>query len=394
MADVSIDSTGGSATSRGYRSFVWISAFVGYYFFVDADGAFKYRKTGDGGLTWGILVTIASPTTHVAFDVWYDQWTPGNTGTLIHCWYFDTTNSDVFYRSLDTASDTLGTQTVAFNGASATAVASSNVSGARMRGGNLYVAWNIDGGTEVGTARSIDVGANWVSRNSIMEAGTDFALLFPGGESDNQDAWAIYWDVSANAITLKTFDDSANSVSESSSINAMNLALADGTSQFPFSGSIRASDNHLIYVVTNAPDNAANDLLVFDINGASSIVAKTDIVTNIANVGYPTIQIDNSGVIRVVYNGKRDGTQTLGTNSMIYYVTSNDGGTTWSSGDTAVSVGSTNIRQTWTPLNGAKFISAWRTTANAISTNTDNSSPSLTAKPYAGLSVSSMGIHL
>jgi hypothetical protein len=90
---------------------VFINDQTGYKFFRDqsaaAAGPCVYKKTTDGGTTWGSPVTVDSKTVCIQVQVWYDRWTPGDTGTNIHIATFDTTADDIFYNRLDTTSDTL-----------------------------------------------------------------------------------------------------------------------------------------------------------------------------------------------------------------------------------------------------------------------------------------------
>src|SRR4029450_433324 len=109
MADVSIDASVSTSTARGMRSVVFTTASIGYWFYIDSNGTFSYSKTSDGGATWGAAVAISAQTTDIAFDVWFDKWTPGDSGTLIHTWCFDTGVDDIRYRTLDTNGDSLGT---------------------------------------------------------------------------------------------------------------------------------------------------------------------------------------------------------------------------------------------------------------------------------------------
>lgn len=389
VADVTIDGTISSATARGIRSLVYTSASTGYQFYVDSGGTFVYSKTTDGGITWGSPVTVAAATTHVAFDVWYDQWTVGITGTLIHTWYFDTTSSDVFYRTLDTSNDTLGTQRTVFTGASAVAGRPAFVSGTKARGGNLLCCFDIDAGTEIGTYRSVDAGVNWTVRTNIMETATDdWAFLFPGNEADNQDIWAIYGDTSANLMTFKAYDDSANTIAESASITAFTPGT-DGLGQFPWGGAIRHSDGHLIAAIWSARDAGTADMHIYDMNGVASVVTKTDIVTDTDDVYFAGVNIDGSGVIRVAYNGKRDGSENLDTTTGIYYTTSTDGGTTWAAGDTSISTDAlTTNEQVWVPPNGPKFGVSWRNGSNVLKTNAVNSVPGVSAYTDASLCLS------
>ena len=293
-----------------------------------------YRKSTDNGSTWGPFTDIASSLgVAVGYGIWFDKWTPGDSGTKIHVWVADSTNDDITYWSLDTASDTLSSPVTVFNGASLTAPA--QVSGCKTRGGNLLVAFNGDGGTETGFYRSTDGGTVWGSRATLIEtATTDFFQLLPGNYADNQDADCIYWDTSANEISLKTYDDSANSVAEASISGSMtDQAAATVTPQF--SASVRHSDGHAIVVAWNDRDTAAADLKVWDINGSGSITAKTDVNTNTDDCQAALLYINQStNDLFAFYLGKSDGSQTIGTSLGVYYKVSADGATSWGSEQT------------------------------------------------------------
>jgi hypothetical protein len=365
MADVTIDGSVSTSTARGMRSVVFTTTLIGYWFCIDSDGTFGYRKTTDGGATWGAEVVISAATTNLAFDVWFDKWTPGDSGTLIHTWYFDTTVSDVLYRTLDTASDTLGTQRVVFAGVSAVAARGVFVSGAKMRSGYLYCAYDIDAGAEKGLHRSTDGGPTWSASllSTFIEATIDQCLLFPASNTgDDNDCWALYQDASADALTLKMWDSSAVGQVESATIQTMAENVTDLTGQMGFSASVRNSDGHLIVVSASERDTATADVQVFDINGTGSIVTKTAITTNIDDIYYPAVFIDQfTDKIYVAYNGSNDGTEVLGTSSRVYYTVSTDGGTSWSAEQTYKDlVDQLAIFQVWAPLTGPRFFVGWR----------------------------------
>jgi hypothetical protein len=90
---------------------VFISDQVGYKFFRDqpSAGPCVYRKTTDGGDTWGSAVTVDSKTDCGNVVVWYDRWTPGDGGTDIHIATMNTGTAidHVWYNRLDTTTDTL-----------------------------------------------------------------------------------------------------------------------------------------------------------------------------------------------------------------------------------------------------------------------------------------------
>src|SRR6185436_12670532 len=97
------------------------------------------------------------------------------------------------------------------------------VSGTKTRSGYLYCAYDIDAGAERGLHRSTDSGTTWSANlaTTFVEATLDQCKLFPASNTgDNNDCWAIYYDASATAITLKMWDSSAAAQVESSTIQA------------------------------------------------------------------------------------------------------------------------------------------------------------------------------
>jgi hypothetical protein len=358
------------------RTLVFTSASVGYFFYMDSTG-FVYSKTTDGGASWGAPVSIRAVTTIIAFDVWYDKWTPGDTGDLIHIAYFDSTLDDIFYRNLDTTSDTLGTQTVADAQSTAVAGLGSHCSITKSRSGNLYISSNCDNGTEISLVRSINGGANWAARTSILEAASsDWAQLFPAtGTGDDADIWAVYLDHSDGGFTIKQYDDSANTVSESASMATVTENTTDTTGQYPFSASVRHSDGHLIVAVVTErdPAGASADHRLFDVASTASITELTAIATNTDDHYYPSVYIDqNTDDIYVGYVGHTNGVHTLGTSAGVYTAVSTDGGSSWSLDNLYSATGGLAALQTWMPLSGDRMMIVWKL-STSLATNFDNS---------------------
>jgi hypothetical protein len=363
MADVSIDAAISTSTARGRRSVVFVTADIGYWFYADA-AAFAYRKTTDGGATWGSPVNL-SAVAPIAFDVWFDQWTPGDSGTLIHTWFFEATADAALYRTLDTSGDTLGTLRTVFVGATAAAGRGAFISGTRTRSGYLYCAYDLDAGAERGLHRSTDGGPTWSANLSttFVEATLDECLLFPASNTgDNNDCWAIYHDASVDNLTLKMWDSSAGSATESATILSLIENTTDLVGQYGFSASVRHSDGHLILAAVSERDTVTSDHRIFDLNGTGSIVELTAITTNIDDHYHPAVFIDqDTNDLYVAFNGLRTGGETLGTTSKVYYTTSVDNGSSWSAGSTAYMEGAAAlVVQVWAPLMGPRFYVGWR----------------------------------
>ena len=303
-----------------------------YLFFIDGNDDIVYRKSTNRGKTWGAAVVIHA-STYEWISVWFDQWTPGDSGTIVHIWGITASVDDVNYLSLDISSDTIGntgTPIVVFNGVSVLGGGNGGISGAKSKGGNLLVVFDIDGGTEVGTYRSTDAGATWGVRADANEAAsTDYYLLFPGNEADTQDMWLVFWDRSASAISLKTYDDSADSWAETSVATSMTAVLTT-TVNAQFSGTMRASDSHLLLAAWSARDSATGDLLTWDINGAGSITAKGNIHTDTDDCHGIVLTLNAAEAVFAAYIGKGDGSQTVSTAVTVNRKGSSDGMANWS----------------------------------------------------------------
>ncbi|KKN86825.1 hypothetical protein LCGC14_0263840 [marine sediment metagenome] len=328
MADVTVinDSSSVNVAYDG-RQTVKVSASVHYYFYKAVAGKdVKYVKSSDGGATWGSPVTIASATNFIGVPtVWYDKWTPGQTGNLIHVAYARDGVDGMYHRSLLTTADALSSE-----GSIDTGVVSGTKDRATMaksRGGNLYCAYDA-GSTARGFARSTDNGLNWTAKADPWSGeGTgdgERMLLFPGNESDQDDMWLVWWDDDAQEISLKTYDDSGNSFSEATIDTSMD---PDQFAVFQsMSGAIRHSDNHLILVAHSDDANAAHDFKVYDINGAASITAKTNIFTAVTDKFAACVTIDTGN--DAIYVGYVVSTTPFTVQHGVY-VKSMDGGTSW-----------------------------------------------------------------
>ena len=380
MADIAITASGVLSTIHGVRDIVFVNATTGYLFYNDASSDFVYKKTTDGGATWGSPVAISGADTMSDFDVWFDQWTPGDKGSCIHIfWFGSSTTDNATYNRLNTTNDTLSGNVQVFNGATAVGGRGTFVSGAKMRGGNLFCTFDLDAFVETGTYKSTDNGVTWSALTNLVEATIDQGFVFPGNEADPNDVWIVYQDASTDELTLKVYDDSAGTYSESASFQTMVEQTTNATGQYGFAGSIRHSDGHLIVASVSEydPAGATADLQVFDINGTGSITTLTNIATNVDDIYYPSVFINQKNDdIYVSYIGKSDGTETMGTTVNIYYAKSTDRGITWTKDTQYSEDAATTNRRTWTPLMGQLFIVNWvNHTSGAIMTNYAKSIP-------------------
>ncbi|MBI2037759.1 MAG: hypothetical protein HYT15_02405 [Candidatus Magasanikbacteria bacterium] len=333
-ADVAIDSSiHTTLTSHNGSSptVVFISDQVGYAFFRDSAGTCAYSKTTDGGTSWGASVTVDSQTDCFKIAVWYDRWTPGDTsGTYIHITTMDA--ADIWYARLNTSDDTLTTVV--------------NASGANQ-GGGFAVGSNIpsitkgtDGDVYMGVQDAGDSfvikcvsGANCASAANWTEAGaipfdlaTDWLILMPLSSGN---ILAISWDMSADDVLSKVYNDSANSWDSSWATIDAN-AIEDGTYDAHFGATLKKStgDIYLAYATDVATFGTDDDIRTAVYSGGAW-TAKTDVLTNDSK-GITGVKIsfdESAGEIYAVYTARSTpGTAASGN---VYWKKSTDGMATW-----------------------------------------------------------------
>lgn len=359
-------------TSKAPRAIVQSASSDLYHFYCSSDNAIiSYVKSTDNGSTWGSEVQLIAYDC-LAFDVWFDQWTPGDSGTLIHIWWIRSSGSDIYYTTLDTSTDTIGTIYTAVNGASVINEFGAFVSGCKSPSGYLYCNYDLDSGTERGLFRSTDGGATWGSNLSttFVEARRDLSVLFPASTTgDGNDIFAAYYDASATELTIKLWDSSSATATESSALaTGVNFGTSDGTGQGGLSGSIRHSDGHLIIGIVTEYDTATSDHRIYDVTNTSTFAELTAITSNIDDHYHNAVFIDQAtNDIYVTYNGKSDGSETIGTAAKVYYALSTDDGASWSVDNTLMQNSAAAVFQVWTPLMGDLFIASWRISSTLYS---------------------------
>jgi hypothetical protein len=297
---------------------------------INSDASFS--KSLDGGVTWSNPVALRAMTsTQIA--VWYDRWS-GIDGDLIHVVYTDNSGANVYYRSINTAnSDTLSTEYTVFDGAST--ANGGAISIARMRGGNLVVVGTIDVNTEVFSKKSIDVGVNWSNIAAGYETGStisDLCIVMPGWGADTNDAMMFYYDKDASEISVKYYDDSVNSWSETSiatSISKVNHT--DYGYLWDISAAVDLTNSQNLLVFWTGVDAANADLRCFKVTQSAQTETAANVVLNsIDDQSFCNISIAPNDDWYVFYAGKSDGSDVYNSSMGLYYKISTDDGATWS----------------------------------------------------------------
>lgn len=248
---------------------------------ISVDDSFdpKSSRTTNGGTNWSSS-DIESGTAR-KITAWFDQETPGDEGTLVHVAWLDSTLGEARYCTVNVDDGTIGTVRTIISGLTVgTAEVLNRISITKTVGGNLLVA--LETQTEIECLRSVDGGINWTDRADPYETATeeDWLLLYPANTADDNDVAGIFWDRSASEISIKMYDDSANTWTETSISTGMEADL----SYINMDASVRHSDNHILLVAHSDYDSSGDDLTTWDLTVdsiASPIVtAKTNIFTN------------------------------------------------------------------------------------------------------------------
>lgn len=290
----------------------------------------SWSKSTDKGRTWGLLSpSIGASGTKLS--VWYDRWTPGDTGNLIHILLMNQTADDVLYLSLDTSSDSLSGTTTVVNGATFTGDGEGAI--VKTKAGNLYIAYDGDGGTETGHYVAASPFTSWTSKSNPNEGAIDWYFALPGNYADTDDYDLYFHDRSADEWSRKTYDASGNSWSES--VLVAGAGFVDTATVFPqHAGAIRVSDGMQFAFGWNNYDVAGADLVGFKFDGTTS-TGLTDVVTNADDcAGVAALYDEAADRLYVFYLGKSDGSETITATVGVYYKYSDDEGSTWSAEQT------------------------------------------------------------
>lgn len=318
---------------------VFTSDTVGYRFFVDSAGECSYVKTTDGGVSWGGVLNKVddqgAAADCVSINIWYDKWTPGDTGDYIHIVTMDTGSDDLFYNRLDTTDDSLlsGSTAVLFSTAAGYPTVSLNAGAnypsiAKATDGVLYVSIDeatANGSTVFMCSSSCSTATNWsMAGTSPQDDVNDWSILAPILDGDmmlinrdvsaddirtqiwNGSSWSGSWFlIDGNATENSTYDIGMSAVSDSSG----NISLA--------------------FLADTATLGTNDDLRTARYNGISW-ASTTAIVTN-SSRGLTQVSTGfdaNTNVVYVAYSAQTSaGTANTG---RVYWHTSADNMTSWS----------------------------------------------------------------
>jgi len=266
---------------RGMCGPYWYNSTNAIAIFPDGEQNLAFSETTDEGVGWSQTIIATSEVQNIA--CWYDKETPGDDGELIHIAYLelgDWPGGEVNYTTVDITDGTIGS-IIQVDAASEIYIVpeENDVAITKTLSGNLILAYG-DVDDEL-AFKSAD-GITWNPITKVHENNDDWVKLFPANTGDDNDAVAIYQDVSANTITIKMYDDSENLWDEASITTNI---IEDLNGDYPnFDAAVRHSDNHILLALHTDGDSAGDDLKTWDITpdsiAAPTVTAKTNIFTN------------------------------------------------------------------------------------------------------------------
>ena len=299
--------------------------------YIDDSQDVAWKHTVDGGLTW-VKDSFTGDSVE-ALACWFDRETPGDTGVLINVCYLESI-ADVFeFFSINVETGVISQAGETIQG-SLTVSTTPNLNRCcitKTRSGDLIAAYSTQ--SEIGCERTTDStgGSGWTVIDDVYETATeeDFCLLYPADTDDGNDAAALFGDQSANVLTVKIFDQSDSGGTWKNETSVIN-SNENGLVQFPFDGSIRHSDGHLLCVSHSKQNDTIDDLQSNDITLTltPSVAAKTDIFTNQTASALCAVVIDQQTDDWYVAYAK--GGTWEATVDIVFHK-SPDGGATWES---------------------------------------------------------------
>ncbi len=315
--------------------YVWITQNKGYFFRVR--GTFRYTDyytTTDAGVTWsgssGIQIsdTGSFQKDTSSIKVWYDRWTPGDTGTLIYIiWFaeFGGSQAGFFFKTLDTADNTLSDEVIInFNAHDEPTQETGSIT--KMEDGTLYASITPLNTHEVW--RSTDAGATWAQLSADPQDVTQVAKhdIFPTASPDNRDIVRVTLDRVLNELFIDVWDDSVGTWTKTT------IGSAGDFTNFLYirqgiSSTFRQSDRATLVCVHEDSFFASHDLRLFEViwDGSTLTITEKTPIYEAQTYGFGVaITVNNSDDTLYVY-------YTVGSDEsqFITRVKSTDGGVTW-----------------------------------------------------------------
>jgi len=349
MADTTVDLA--TTTLPNARNALWwpywISPLQGVIAFLDSWGDPAVRYTLDWWVSRTKLVLKAGTWAQMA--CFFDREIPWCYWTNLHVAYADNNGVGTWilsylkrsFASVWTTEISNIATGLTWNGTSA----NNKVTIGITRNYNI-ILWYVAGASSTDTyKRTWGVGARSVITNVFeWSTNTDIAHIYPAwATGDDADAACLFRDVSEDEISVKMYDDSANTRTETS-IRATTPESHAVVRNIDWA--IRRSDWHLLIAFMNDMDVATADLMTYDLTldsiATPTITNKTNVFSNASEAVQPSIlinQLNNNVYVCILKNGT-----WLTSESVVYYLSTDGMATRW--GETAYSETARNYRIT------------------------------------------------
>ena len=337
MADTTIDTVSASSDFLFDAGYVFYATpLIGAFFYVDANQDLAYKRTTDGGTSVG-SATVLRAGTITGFSAWYDALNPASTNAKAYLVACDDAADAFVFVDFDVATGVAGTPVVIQATASIGTASSNRCFIVGSRNGTLVAGYAV---AAVNNAYiSTDGGTTWTPTTAGYDDVTgDRAAGAACDTGNDSDVMLIYHDVSADELTTKVLSGSTWTETLIST-----GIVESGVITRTWDCTTRRSDGATLIATWNTPDNAAGDILTFEIVATSTtptVTAKTNVITNTAESAGAIITVDfatNDVYVTSLIGG------TFAGSVQVRYYKSTDSMATWS-GATNYSTGSANYR--------------------------------------------------
>lgn len=331
MADISVASDGDAnleQTGPGLFGPFWISETEAVIVYHNSSDDLAFARTTNGGASWS--TGDLGATNLEQCSAFFDREVPGDTGTLVHVAWANSTGGDsVLYANIDVSDGSTSTPieistSVSYSGSSV----DNRIAIGKTVSGNLILAYVT--GTEDEAWKSSNGGSSWSSIASPFDdsSSADFIMLYPADTGDGNDCAAILHDVSGNQLFCRIYDDSANSWSSTS----ISTGITGDSTYRHWDAAVRHSDGAILLAAHNDADTSTDDIKTFEIlpdsTSSPTITAKTDVVSNVSEAGFCGVLINQQDdTVYVAFTRGSSFRVTTG----IYYYSSSNGMSSWSS---------------------------------------------------------------
>lgn len=325
-ADTTVASniSGSVDTRNGLWGPYWIDVNTATLIYSSTNDNPVVASTTDGGATWNTYQIRSSSIRNLS--AWFDQDTPGDTGTLIHFVYTDTSGADAFrYFNVDVDGGAISEEVIR----NPTAVSASYVALTKTVSGNLIATYISSTDSSSGTFRSSTSTESWVSIADVWDAGnSEHLILFPAATADDDDAVGILWNFDIDEIELRMYDESANTWTTT----GIEGNMIEDAGHINMDASVRHSDSHILLTAHSNDDTAGDDLLTWDLTvdsiASPATTSKANIFTDQNQSAQAAMIINQQN--DDIYVAYLKGGAWTGTVDVVYHK-SDDGMATWGS---------------------------------------------------------------